>query len=67
MQQEGAKTSNKCPSSLPKGDRACLLNEVGVGLEGWLRSSAHSLGGAVCRDHGQYAQKWQLGFALFIP
>ena len=24
-----------------------------VGLEGWLRWSAHPLGGAVCRDHVQ--------------
>ena len=26
----------------------------GVGPEGWLRSSAHPLGGVVCRGHAQY-------------
>ena len=25
-----------------------------IGLEGWLRCSAHPLGGVVCRGHAQY-------------
>ena len=37
----------------------------GVGLEVWLRWSAHPAGGAVCGGHVlslQTPQKWQLGF-----
>ena len=44
----------------------------GLRLEGWLRWPAHSLGGAVCRDHTQFPafapapQKWQWVFGLFV-
>lgn len=37
----------------PEGGRAAPLNGVRVGLEGWLRGSAHPPGGAVCRDRAQ--------------
>ena len=43
----------------------------GVRLEGWLRWSAHPLGGVVCRGHVQYPvcslQTWQLGFLVSYP
>ena len=71
--------------SLPKGRWAGSLYGVrvglcsGVGLERWLRWSAHPLGGAVCRGHAQYPafppkpplfllapQKWPLVFLVFF-
>ena len=47
--QEGAKTSNRFPCSLPERGWACFLHGVrvglcsGVGPEGWLRCFAHPL------------------------
>ena len=43
--------------------------DLRVGLEGWLRWSAHPLGGAVCRDQAQYlgfAQRWPLICSIFV-
>lgn len=65
------------PCSLSHGGQACSFNGVRIGVDhagagGWVRCSAHSLEGAVCRDHAQYPvllwipQKWQLGFWSFI-
>lgn len=41
-----------------------------LGLEGWLGWSAHSLGGAVCRDHTLLllpaSREMAVGFDLFL-
>ena len=66
------------PCSLPEGGQAGPLNGVRVGAdswvrqERWLRWSAHSFGGVICRDLVKYPafvptpQKWQLDFGLFV-
>ena len=60
LQHKGAKTSNRCPCSLPEErGRAGLLSgvkvevDLWVGPEGGLRWCAHPLGGVSYRDHAQ--------------
>lgn len=68
---KGVRTSNRCPCSFP-GRGWGVGADQWVRSEGWLRWSAHPLGGAVCRDHAASTlllllepQKWQLGFGRF--
>ena len=61
--QQGGRTSNRIPCSLApqvRGGGSCFLirGEGRAGFwnraGGWLRRSAHPLGGAECRGHMQY-------------
>lgn len=80
---EGSDSKKPIPLLLVRwlegGGWASSLNEVSmrmdqlVGLQRWLRWSAHCLGGAVCRDHGNtlslfpVPQKQLLVYGLFAP
>ena len=82
LQQEGARTSNRFPRSLTRdgsggGELVPYMGVrvgvcPGVGPEGWLRWSAHPLGGVVCSGHAQCpafapgSSEVAVGFLVFL-